>query len=186
MKRLFAAIKIKPKVEFLEIFQGLKQDLKHEKIKWVESYNLHLTLKFFGETDEERIPEIIAALKASVNEHQHFSFDISKIGIFGSSYNPKVVWAGLTETDSLIKLEASVKCSLEGVGYVSDRQNFVPHLTLGRIKNLKDKDLFQDIISNYKEKYFQEVSVKKVYLFESTITKTGPVYTIIEEFNLKA
>ena len=52
MKRLFVAIKITPNDEFLKIFQELKQDLKHEKIRWVETRNLHLTLKFFGETCE--------------------------------------------------------------------------------------------------------------------------------------
>ena len=186
MKRLFAAIKVKPNNEFLEIFHGLKQDLKHEKIKWVEPHNLHLTLKFFGETEEDKIPEIVAALKSSVNNQNQFSFEISTLGIFGSRYNPKVIWAGLTNTDSLIKLEASVSSGLESIGYIPDRQNFVPHLSLGRIKALKDKDLFQNIIDDYKGEYFQHVFVEEIYLLESTLIKTGPIYTIIEKFNLKA
>lgn len=184
MKRLFAAIKIKPSSNFLEISDALKKGLKHEKIKWVEPNNLHLTLKFFGETQEDKIPEIVNALKLGLEKHNKFSLQISTLGIFGSKYNPKLIWVGLQPTDPLIQLVSSVHTELDKIGYFQDRQNFVPHLTLGRIKNLSDKNLFQNIISKHRENYFQEICVKEVYLFESTLTKDGPLYQIIETFDL--
>ena len=52
MKRLFVALKINPDQNFLEVYDKLKSSLRHEKIKWVEMQNLHLTLKFFGDTDD--------------------------------------------------------------------------------------------------------------------------------------
>lgn len=185
MKRLFAALKVVPETGFLQIFDELKNSLKHEKIKWVKPHNLHLTLKFFGETFEDKIPEISGALEAGVKNHNQFYFNISTIGIFGSRYNPKVVWAGLQKTDPLKNLANSLNNELGKFGYGGDRQNFIPHLTLGRIRILRDKDLFQDIISDYKNEFFQKTFVRKIYLFESTLTKEGPIYQIIEKFELK-
>lgn len=184
MKRLFVAIKIQAEEPLSEVFHELKQALKHEKIKWVEPHNLHLTLKFFGETSEEKIPDITDVLKKASKEHQAFSFDISKIGIFGSRYNPKIIWAGIEHTDQLIQLDLSIKNELKNIGFFPDRQNFVPHLTLGRIKFLNDKDLFQAIISDFREEYFQSVRVSEILLLESTLSKRGPVYSVIETFLL--
>jgi 2'-5' RNA ligase len=185
MKRLFAAIKINPDENFLHLFEELKNALKHEKIKWVEPYNLHLTLRFFGETEEENIPSIIAALQTGASKHNPFNSQIEEIGIFGSSYNPKVIWAGIAAPKPFSDLKISLYNELEKIGYFEDRQNFVPHLTLGRINYLKDKDLFQDIISGFKDEYFQEISIKGFYLFESKLTKTGPIYTIVEKIKLQ-
>lgn len=185
MKRLFVAIKIKPNANFLEVFDELKHSLKHEKIKWVEVNNLHLTLKFFGETAEIKIPDIVNALQLGIEPHQHFELEISTLGIFGSRYNPKLVWAGLQNTSPLINLVTSINAQLEKIGFFQDRQNYVPHLTLGRINSLKDKKLFQQIISDFKEAYFQEILVTQVLLYESVLTKEGPIYSIIESFELK-
>lgn len=185
MKRLFAAIKITADPHFLALFEELKQGLKHERIKWVEIHNLHLTLKFFGETEEDKILEIIQALKSGIQDHEKFTLKISTLGLFGSSYNPKLIWAGLQNVDPLKQLVRSIHSELESIGFFQDRQNFVPHLTLGRIRNLKDKNLFQDIISNYKEDYFQDALVSEVFLYESTLTKKGPKYQITETVELK-
>lgn len=185
MKRLFASIKIKADSQFLALFEELKQGLRHEKIKWVEVDNLHLTLKFFGETHEDKVQEIVEALNSGIENHEKFSLKISTLGIFGSSYNPKLIWAGLQNTKPLLKLVTSVNKEIEKIGFFQDRQNFVPHLTLGRIKNLSDRNLFQEIISDYKEEYFQEVLVTEVYLFESTLTCEGPIYKVIKKFELK-
>ncbi|MFU8845056.1 MAG: 2'-5' RNA ligase family protein, partial [Bacteroidales bacterium] len=64
MKRLFAAIKVMPDEEFMRVFMTLKRDLKNEKIKWVDPENIHITLKFFGETPESKIPLINDVLSA--------------------------------------------------------------------------------------------------------------------------
>ena len=184
-KRLFLAIKIQPDSQFADSLIRLKGELNHENIKWVDQNNLHITLKFFGETAENKIPDIVNALKFGLENHQNFGLEISTLGIFGSSYNPKLIWAGLRNTEPLIKLVTSVNSEIEKIGFYQDRQNFVPHLTLGRIKNLSDKNLFQDIISDYKEEYFQEAVVKEVCLFESTLTREGPTYKVIEKYELK-
>lgn len=182
--RLFAAIKIHPSPEFLNIYYKLKSGLKDERIKWVEEENVHVTLKFFGETPEDKIPEIINELKEAAIKPQPFQFHLGNTGIFGSSYKPKVVWFGINPCDELQQLYANIQKQLLTIGYKHGSENFVPHLTIGRIKYIQDKKFFQLIINEYKKTSIQTVEVKAFYLLESILRKEGPVYRIVETFNL--
>jgi 2'-5' RNA ligase len=101
MKRLFAAIKIHPTARYISLFNEISSSLRHERIKWVEPENMHLTLKFFGETDENLIPAIKLATEESLKKSKPFSLNISNTGIFGSRYDPKVVWFGIEKNQEL-------------------------------------------------------------------------------------
>ncbi len=185
MKRIFSAIKIFPDENFLKLYYRLKSGLKHEKIKWVEIENIHITLKFFGETDETKINSIINVFNKATEDFKSFDLEFENVGIFGSSYKPKVIWFGIKNNEQLIKLSNSVNENLISIGYISDRQNFVPHLTVARIKFLNDKKLFQQIIDKNKTIKIQNIKVDKIYLFESILKREGPIYNVIEEFSLK-
>ena len=185
MKRLFAAVKVTPTEEFLEIYNSLREGLRFARITWVRPENIHITLKFFGETPEDRIPEISRVLSGVAGRHQPFSFSITNTGIFGSSYNPRVVWFGLEEDEKLVSLATDTLQAVEAIGWDRDRQNFVPHLTVGRIKEVGDKKRFQQVIDEHKDAFIQEVSVADFRLFESILQKDGPVYRVVESFPLK-
>ncbi|MDY0103365.1 MAG: RNA 2',3'-cyclic phosphodiesterase [Lentimicrobium sp.] len=182
MKRLFAAIHIKPTADFRDIYENLRQILGFHIIKWVDINNIHITLKFFGETPVEEIPAITDALKASVKEIKDFEIKLSRTGIFGSYYNPRVIWVGIEENEMLNKLSGNVVSNLEASGYLSDRQNFVPHLTLGRIKEIKDKNHFQEVIAHFSNYTYQTQQITGFTLYESILRKEGPEYVVIEEF----
>ncbi len=181
-KRLFLAIKIQANAYFSELMNQLKEDLKHESIKWVEQDNLHLTLKFFGETPVDQIDLIVSVLSESINSQQKFSLNIENIGVFGSSYQPKLIWAGIENADVLKCLWESIQQQLKMIDYGSGRQNFVPHLTLGRIRSLNDKSLFQQIIKKHKSNKFQTFKVDRVILYESVLKSGGAVHSMIQEF----
>jgi 2'-5' RNA ligase len=173
MKRLFAAIKVEPTDAFIEMYNNLKQILGFHIIKWVDPNNIHITLKFFGETPVEEIPVITAALQEALE---------GVTGVFGSYYNPRVIWVGINTNDMLNKLSNNVIASLEKSGYLNDRQNFVPHLTLGRIKEIKDKNHFQDVVAHFSNYAYQTQMVHGFYLYDSILRKEGPEYTVVEEF----
>ena len=184
MKRLFLALKIKPSEKFLELYYKLKRSLKEDKIKWVDHGNIHLTLKFFGETEEDRIPEIKDAIENALPDVNSFDLYMEKCGIFGSSYKPRVIWFGFRESDELLSLYHYLKAALEAIGFEYDRQNFVPHLTIGRIKYVNDKNYFQKVIEPYKEMAIQKEKIQKVVLYESILRPQGPEYKIVKEFSL--
>jgi len=184
MKRLFAAVHVAPFREFRDQFSSLQQGLRFADIKWVNPENIHITLKFFGETAEDRIPDIHCILKQVSSRHRPFGFTIEDTGIFGSSYNPRVVWFGIQGAQALTALAQDVLKEVESIGWERDRQNFVPHITIGRVKDVKDKRLFQDVIDDHKKAFIQEVSVTEFRLYESILQPQGPIYKVLENFEL--
>jgi 2'-5' RNA ligase len=183
MKRLFAAIKIHPSQQFLSIYDQLIRDFRHDNIKFVERENIHITLKFFGETDEQKIPAICKIFMNVVAKNSSFILKINRTGIFGSSYQPKVIWFGIDENPLLQKLFWNIAEELQNIGYETDRQNFVPHLTIGRIRYITDKKLFQQTLEKYKTACLQDTFVNSFTLYESILRREGPLYKIIEHFD---
>ena len=184
MKRLFAAIKITPSEEFLDILEALKFDLFEDQIKWVDENKMHLTLKFFGDTEEEKITPICEILENAAKATGQFEINLQNTGIFGSQYEPRVIWLGIEPSEELQSLYFNITENLRKIGYIPDRQNFVPHLTIGRIKQITDKKFFQKAINRHKEKFIQTEWVDEFYLIESILKREGPDYQLIETFEL--
>jgi RNA 2',3'-cyclic 3'-phosphodiesterase len=184
MKRLFAAIKIHPDKNFLDQLHRLQTQMDHEKIKWVEDHNIHITLKFFGETDERKIPEISGVLTKVAGGVPAFGFHFQSLGVFGSKYDPRVVWIGIEPYDLLVNLMKKLHAELKTIGYEPDRQNLVPHLTIGRIKEIKDKQLFQLTIEKFREISSSEMMAGEIILYESILKREGPVYSVQKTFPL--
>lgn len=183
-KRLFIAVRIHPDKQFLRFYEQLKNALQQDKIKWVEEENIHFTLKFIGETPAYQVEDIIYALREARLGIMPFELVIENMGIFGSSYNPRVIWLGIRDEVQIFNLAENIFNELESLGFERDRQNFVPHLTIGRIKFLQDKNRFQRIIEKQKPGLIQTIRVEEFYLIESLLQPTGPIYEVIETFNL--
>ncbi len=184
MKRLFIAIQPVFSNQTLEQFSAVKKILQNERIKWVDFNNLHLTLKFLGETEEKIIPDIVNVLNDTAKKHKAFQVYLTGLGVFKSIKNPRVFWVGFEQTNNLNVLRSLIECNLSVVGFKEDLRSFNPHITLGRIKNLADNKLLNKVISENRNKFFQLLKINKFYLIQSILRKTGPVYTVLDEFSL--
>lgn len=182
-KRLFAAIKIHPEKQFTDTYTHLKQALDHNIIKWVDIENIHITLKFIGETVPDELPAIQSALTKAIEGIGPFELEIAKTGIFGSRYNPKVIWFGINHDPMLLNLVKNVELNLEAIGIMGDRQNFVPHLTIGRIREIRDKNHFQQLIDCFKDISLQTQTISGFDLYESILQREGPLYNVIESYS---
>ncbi|MDD4602388.1 MAG: RNA 2',3'-cyclic phosphodiesterase [Bacteroidales bacterium] len=185
MKRLFAAIKIHPSREFLSFYRELRGVLEFESIKWVEENNLHLTLKFFGETEEKYLPLIQKTLEKCAGEMGSFELCLTDLGLFGSTYAPRVIHCGLEPHETMLELMKQLKEDLALAGFEADRQNLVPHLTLGRIKVLKDKHFFKQTLTRYRTVPFTPEKIREIILFESILRREGPQYSVVQSFPFK-
>lgn len=184
-KRLFIALPLPTTPQLQMLIDQLSKQLAHEKINWVKPENLHLTLKFLGTVPTSKIPDITSATSACVNRYRSFILDFNKTGIFGSRYNPKVIWLGTkTPPDILSSLADDLLNQMDNIGFRRDRQNFVPHLTLGRIRHLSSKPYFQKLINNIPQLSYLQTKVNEVILYESILYNTGPEYYVVERFNL--
>ncbi len=185
MKRLFTAIPIPLTEEVKSNIRHMQQSLKDERIRWIPAENMHLTLKFFGDTPGKQVPVIVQALQHAVASQPSFTMVLNRTGVFGSKHNPRVIWLGFEENREIYQLKSNVLKELEGVGIYEDRQNFVPHLSIARIKKLSDRPFFQKVLDKYKDRFYQEIYCDKLILYESILESTGARYKVIDTFPLK-
>lgn len=187
MKRTFLAIPIPVGSEYPTMVQRLQRNLEHERrnINWCKLDQIHLTLKFVGDTPDQDIPKIIEACQQLARRHQPFAMDFNRTGFFGSNHSPRVLWLGMKdEPKALYDLEADVLDAFDSLGYLRDRQNFVPHLTVCRIKQLVDKSFFQQICQGIEQKTYLQTEVKDIVYLQSFLQPTGAFYKTLKRIPL--
>ena len=185
MKRVFLAISFHDNLILGQYISNIQNKLLQEKIKWVAPKNTHLTLKFFGPIDDNRIENIKKTLKSTLENSSKLKISFNKLGIFGSRYQPRVLWMGMENAQSIVELESQIRNALIEIGISYDRQNFVPHLTIARIKQLQSKKYFQSVINRYSEFNSGPIDINSVFLYQSILRPEGPIYKVLEEFKLK-
>ena len=185
-KRTFLAISIPCGTEFPALVQRLKKNLTHEKyINYCRPENIHLTLKFLGSTPVDDIPAIIEAVQTVAKKHQPFTMDFDRTGFFGNNRVPRVLWLGMNDQPrALFDLENDLLDAFDDLGYLRDRQNFVPHLTVCRIKSLVDKQFFMQIYNSIEQKTYLHADVKELVYFQSFLQPTGPFYKVLKKIPL--
>ncbi len=185
-KRLFLALSIRPNQKLQQQLNFLKTNLSEEKINWIKEDNFHLTLKFIGKTSGKAIPKLIRAIQSGLESSPPFPIQLEKIGLFGSSYKARVIWLGVSANQTLLDIHQQLTIEMEKIGYLNDRQNFVPHFTLGRIKKIIHKDHFKRVLDRSEQGFIQETMIKQIDLFERILTPEGPIYKSVISFHLKA
>ena len=185
MQRIFIALKINVSEELAAVYASLKHKLSNEKIKWVPLENIHITLRFIGEIPEESVQKICSHL-CPAHDFTHVRIEFSGIGIFGSSYNPRVIWLGIKTNTDITAVAMQLQQQLEQIGFLPDRQNFVPHLTLARINHLNDKNYFNEILSSYKHIKVPPQTPDGYYVVESKLLPGGPQYSYLKKFPFEA
>lgn len=184
MRRLFAAIKILPGPKLREAMADFSRELSKEKIRWVNPENIHITLKFFGETPEKKLPVIKTALEDAAKNITPFDIEIKDCGTFGSPRFPRIIWLGLEQCEKLKSLYKTINDRLAKDGYMPEKRGFSPHLTIGRVKHIKNLYALDAMISKYHDKTLLKQPVNSFQLFESVLKKEGPKYTVLENFEL--
>lgn len=107
----------------------------------------HLTLRFLGEIDPARVAAISEALEPAVRDVSPFTLTLDGVGAFPSIDRPRVVWIGVTlGADRIRELAARVAQALGNIGFASEREEFVPHLTLLRVRSPRDRQRARAIL----------------------------------------
>jgi 2'-5' RNA ligase len=181
--RTFIAIKITPNTEIIKFYNFIRQTFNYDKIKWVESNNFHITLKFLGETNTEIVEKISNELNI-FEKKSSFSIDLKGFGIFANPYKPRVLWIGIDKNENLSNLKKQIENITKKYGFVPDKNFFNPHLTLARPKFIENKKLLQELLKKYENKTFQTCKIDKLFFFQSKLTPKGAIYTPIKIIQL--
>lgn len=184
MKRLFIAVKVNPEGELLRMNLSLKALLGAEKIKWVDVANIHLTLAFLGDTEEKRIRILGNMLKEKCTGFGPFDFVLAGLGVFKNFRDPRVLWVGIRSAERLSQLNRNISEGLKLNGFEIEEHEFKPHLTLGRVKSVRDTENLKSVLEKYRDMHLQVIHVNEVVLFESILMQTGPIYKSLGNFSL--
>jgi len=184
MKRLFFAFTFKNTKNIELVLQQLQIQLELDKIVWTNPQKLHLTIKYLGDTKAENVLQIIKIAESTANKFSGFVLEANGIKIFGSSYNPKIIWGNVLPNKNINKIHENIEDELINLGFLIDRQNFVPHITLGRIKKLTNKTFFEKVIQSFDSPPLLSEQIMGFSLIESIPQKNKPpIYKTIANFN---
>jgi len=154
-------------------------------VKWVERENLHLTLKFLGDLDEDQVGTLKSLLAAEAARWRPLTLHYAGIGTFPERGVPKIVWAGATgDVDRLAGLAIAMERHAETVGVPRERHPFVAHLTIGRVKSDRNVKRLLSAIEAQRQVPLGRDEVASFELIRSTLTSEGPVYDVVESFAL--
>jgi 2'-5' RNA ligase len=184
MKRTFFAVDIRPDDRLIPALQDIRNHLSGEYIKWVPADIMHLTLKFLGDTPEDTIRQIINAVDTPFRKIPVMTLHLSAVGLFKNLRNPRVIWIGIKSCPPLAQAVQILGNTLISFGYPADPVEFVPHLTLGRVKEIKQTEKLVRLIEKYKNESFGTAEVREIIYYESMLHPEGPVYIPLARFPL--
>jgi len=182
MKRTFIAIKVDLDEHRLKVLNQLERLFANEKIRWVKPENFHLTLHFFGETNQSTEKDLIQLFRTFASQQQPFSFDLSGFHIFKKGKQPHVLFVGADRASELTGMATKLKAELASMKIEGEGKSFKPHLTVARIKAIADTRSFFRALEEIDDLPPCEVWVKGLVFYESILKPDGPVYTPIQTF----
>ncbi|MGQ9621292.1 MAG: RNA 2',3'-cyclic phosphodiesterase [Bacteroidales bacterium] len=176
MKRTFVAVKTEPGEKLIKIISLLRAEFIHDSVKWVDPDRMHLTLAFLGDTDEDTIGLISQELEKKCTGSGTVTFTVASLGVFPGIHHPRVIWAGIANGETLVNLYGIVTGLLSSLNIPLEEREVKPHLTLGRIKFIKNTERLKQFISEYENIVFQKVTINELIYYESILQPAGPVY----------
>jgi 2'-5' RNA ligase len=180
--RTFVAVKIEPAPQLLQTFKDLKNKLSAEPVKWVAPNNLHITLKFLGDTWPSQVDEVGEELNQAAKLFSSFSFELDGLGFFKNKGMPRVLFANIKEGEVLQHLAAEIDSRLAKLGFETETSPFKPHLTLARTKFLKNKKGFYEAVEKYRDTFMQTAKINEIIFYRSILKPEGPVYRELGSF----
>ena len=179
--RLFVAIELPDEVRMA--LGRIEDELRPrglERLRWVRPENIHITLKFLGETPAERRADIEAALRAAADGVAPHKLTLGKLGKFGGRGSPRVLWVDVEgDVETLRALQKRVEERIAPLGFPPDERAFSAHLTLARVP----QDVARQVARPMTEAIDAvkmpglAIPVREVALMRSELRREGAVYT---------
>jgi 2'-5' RNA ligase len=150
-------------------------------MKPVETSNIHMTIRFIGEISKSKVEEIIEHVLRPIKE-KSFKIVIKGLGAFPSINRPRVIWVGVDQgAEKLVEIRNRIESSLIKLGFSREKPEFIPHITLARIKGARNLPMLVRILNEYRDVEIGEMIVNSIRLKKSTLTRSGPIYETLWE-----
>lgn len=166
--------------------EAMKRSLAGQRIAWVREENLHLTLRFLGEQDEQGARRAMEVAQSVAQGHSPFRFTVRGAGVFPDPRHARVLWVGVEEpAEPLYQLARRLEGELRQKGFPPEDKPFRSHITLARIKVPPPTQVVQNLLRSLPDEPLGEVEVRFFVLMQSVLQPDGAVYTPVQEFELR-
>ena len=184
--RTFIAVDVSPGIRNAasRIINRLSKDTVD--FNWVEKDNLHITLNFLGDVDESEVPALCRLVNDTVSDFGSFELSVKGLGCFPKPEKPRVMWLGIETGDKeLAELNNRLSTALETMRFPRERNDYRPHLTLGRIRRggrwnpalTRAVEYGKDLIGG-------AMIVDEVVVYSSFLDRNGPTYTAMSRIKI--
>jgi len=150
-------------------------------VRTVKNDNLHITLKFLGEVLVEETPAICAAVERACESIDDFEITCGGLGAFPHQERPRTLWMGVEQgLEEIRELQSAVDHSTQQLGYSGENRLFVPHLTLGRMRNFQgDYERLQQLFDLYSPGPLTTTHITEIITYASFMERGMPSYEVL-------
>lgn len=180
--RLFVSIGLPPDVRS-RIWAAASEVRTHESVRAVSTEQLHLTLRFLGDVQDDRISALRRALAAGLSGASSFDLELRNAGAFPTVRRPSVIWIGADLGEPLAAAQRAVEAAVVSEGARPERRPFHPHVTLGRVRRGRAVDGLDVLIERIQ--FEASVPVSAVSLMKSELAASGARHSEIARFELE-
>jgi len=181
--RCFVGIKVPPLSSFTSLREELLISSKEEAsssrpVRLISPEDFHLTVKFLGRVEVDRLEELKTVLKHSCEKSEAIQIRLSGIGSFKNS-----LWIGVEENPELVSLAASMDKACSLLGFSRESKKFVPHITMARLENEAIRKLVP-LLNKFEAYNWGTLHPEWVHLFQSETLPEGAHYSELQKFKL--
>lgn len=183
--RTFIALPLEVNDQFLKARTELMRKLEKERISWVDPERYHVTIRFLGDTAPGLLEELRYSFRNRFKTPSKTINYLGRVSSFGPRKMPRVIWVGFEDPHPFDLIRKDVDGVLAGLGLKTEDQVFRPHLTLGRIRSLKDLQEYRLVIESMKDRFSGAILTHRLVYYQSELGSGGPVYTPLEEIKFQ-
>ncbi|MBX0287673.1 RNA 2',3'-cyclic phosphodiesterase [Halomicroarcula sp. F28] len=186
MQRLFVSVDLDGLADEVRAVQQRFGDASG--LRLTDPEQAHVTLKFLGDTDPERVDDLVTELDAAVADSgvEPFEVRVGGLGVFPSLDYISVVWVGVRDGHGdreLTALNEAVEDRTTAMGFDAEDHDFTPHATIARMDHAGGKELVQDTVET-EDPDVGRLRVEEIRLTESVLREDGPHYRTLESIPL--
>ncbi len=180
--RAFISIDLAGKLELNEVTRALRGLFIQQNI--VAPELIHLSLKFLGDLSVSKVNEILGKMRSAVEGVAPFDMTFKGLGAFPKPDNPRVIWIGVIAPETLDIIAKRIEEGCTDLGFKKEDRPFSPHITLSRVKVVRDRQGLPEVFKNFQDTEFGKVHVEAIRLKKSILGPKGPIYTTMGEVTL--
>lgn len=198
-KRTFVAIEFPNEVirSLQRYGQTLRTDLERQKLdralRFVTPRNIHLTLRFLGDSTPEQIDAIREGLDKIASAQAALELTLRGLGCFPNKHQPNIIWTDVqSNANQLTPLQQPIEALARSVGFVAETKAFKPHITIARVERSASSAevrrlgswLDQMLGSKIVNEWSASFQAQEISYIESTLQPGGSQYSTLGKFSL--